>query len=355
MQRNEYENVMREISILQRLKHPNIVNLFEVINDEEDDYIYLVMEYLSGGSVLSKQQSSVCLEEPIARTYFVDIASGLEYRTSLFLNYALTLAKRDLIAPLSKLANDANPLRLCLQFLPTVHTTRTAMVSLEIKPTNRASLFLHRIFIAFLPSSASFILSLVHANHVIHRDIKPDNIVLTGDGKVAKICDFSVSHVFEDGDDRLSSSAGAPAFLAPELVSVRGQSHGKATDIWALGVTLFYFVFGTCPFLGMSIPAIYERIQHQELEFPSALPNGTAPSKDLQDILQRLLTKDPKKRITMRDIRKHPWCAKEFSRRPTPTQSPALATPATAASIARVKKTPIRVSSEPALLSQSLN
>lgn len=82
LQRNEYENVMREISILQRLKHPNIVNLFEVINDEEDDYIYLVMENLSGGSVLSKQQASVCLEEPIARTYFVDIASGLEYRTS---------------------------------------------------------------------------------------------------------------------------------------------------------------------------------------------------------------------------------------------------------------------------------
>lgn len=178
---------------------------------------------------------------------------------------------------------------------------------------------------------------------------------MTGDAKVAKICDFSVSHVFEDGDDRLSSSAGAPAFLAPELVSVRGQSHGKATDIWALGVTLFYFVFGTCPFLGMSIPAIYERIQHQELEFPITLPNGAAPSKDLQDILQRLLTKDPKKRMTMREIRKHPWCAKEFARRPTPTQAPAPAMPATAAPIARVKNTPIRVASQPAPLSQSLN
>lgn len=195
----------------------------------------------------------------------------------------------------------------------------------------------------------------VHANHVIHRDIKPDNIVLTGDGKVAKICDFSVSHVFEDGDDRLSSSAGAPAFLAPELVSVRGQSHGKATDIWALGVTLYYFVFGTCPFLGMSIPAIYERIQHQELEFPMTLPNGAIPSKDLQDLLQKLLTKDPKKRITMRDIRKHPWCAKEFSRRPALSQAHTPSTPAIAAPIARVKKTPVRVSSEPSLVSQSLN
>jgi [calcium/calmodulin-dependent protein kinase] kinase len=153
-------------------------------------------------------------------------------------------------------------------------------------------------------------------NHVIHRDIKPDNIVLTGDAKTAKICDFSVSHVFEDNDDRLSSSAGAPAFLAPELVSVRGQSHGKATDIWALGVTLYYFVYGTCPFLGPSIPAIYEKIQNQELSLPPVLPNGDAPSAYLQDLLHRLLTKDPKRRASMKDIRKHPWCSALFKDRP---------------------------------------
>lgn len=81
LQRNEYENVLREIRILQKLKHPNIVHLFEVINDEEDDYIYLIMEYLSGGSILSKQQASISLSEEVARNYFVDIACGLEYRT----------------------------------------------------------------------------------------------------------------------------------------------------------------------------------------------------------------------------------------------------------------------------------
>jgi serine/threonine protein kinase len=235
LQRNEYENVLREIRILQRLKHPNIVQLYEVINDEEDDYIYLVMEYLSGGSILSKQQKLLCLDEKTALNYFVDISCGLEY---------------------------------------------------------------------------------LHMNHVIHRDIKPDNIVLTGDGKTAKICDFSVSHVFEDNDDRLSSSAGAPAFLAPELVSVRGQSHGKPTDIWALGVTLYYFVFGTCPFLGPSVPAIYEQIQNQVLVLPALLPNGKAPSLPLQDLLHRLLTKDPKRRIAMKDIRRHPWCSELFAKRP---------------------------------------
>jgi len=236
LQRNEYENVLREIRILQRLKHSNIVQLYEVINDEEDDYIYLVMEYLSGGSILSKQQKTLCIDEETAKRYFVDISCGLEY---------------------------------------------------------------------------------LHMNHVIHRDIKPDNIVLTGDEKIAKICDFSVSHVFEDNDDRLSSSAGAPAFLAPELVSVRGQSHGKPTDIWALGVTLYYFIYGTCPFLGASVPAIYEQIQHQDLVLPALQPNGQTPSAELQDLLHKLLTKDPKRRITMKDIRKHPWCSSMFVKRPS--------------------------------------
>jgi serine/threonine protein kinase len=269
LQRNEYENVLREIRILQKLKHPNIVQLYEVINDEDDDYIYLVMEYLSGGSILSKQQTILCLDEKVALSYFVDISCGLEYRTrylnmSFHFNHILSGKKKNVLSNIS--------------------------------------------FIAFLSS--------VHINHVIHRDIKPDNIVLTGDSKIAKICDFSVSHVFEDNDDRLSSSAGAPAFLAPELVSVRGQSHGKPTDVWALGVTLYYFVFGTCPFLGPSVPAIYEKIQNQDLELPLLLPNGHAPSIHLQDLLHRLLTKDPKRRITMKDIRKHPWCSGLFSKRP---------------------------------------
>lgn len=81
LQRNEYENVLREIRILQRLKHSNIVQLYEVINDEEDDYIYLVMEYLSGGSILSKQQKTLCIDEETAKRYFVDISCGLEYCT----------------------------------------------------------------------------------------------------------------------------------------------------------------------------------------------------------------------------------------------------------------------------------
>lgn len=145
----------------------------------------------------------------------------------------------------------------------------------------------------------------VHKNRIIHRDIKPDNILLTGDASTAKICDFSVSHVFEDDDDRLTNSAGAPAFLAPELVSNNGNSHGKATDVWALGVTLYYLIFGKCPFHGKSVPQIYERIQRQMLKFPREV------TPELKDLIQRMLEKNPSKRITIPEIKKHPWCKLE--------------------------------------------
>ena len=70
-------------------------------------------------------------------------------------------------------------------------------------------------------------LSAVHYQKIIHRDIKPSNLLLGDDGHV-KIADFGVSNQFEGNDARLSSTAGTPAFMAPEAISDSGQSfNGK--------------------------------------------------------------------------------------------------------------------------------
>lgn len=78
------------------------------------------------------------------------------------------------------------------------------------------------------------LLSAVHCQKIVHRDIKPSNLLLGDDGHV-KIADFGVSNQFEGNDAQLSSTAGTPAFMAPEAISDSGQSFsGKVTRrAWA--------------------------------------------------------------------------------------------------------------------------
>ena len=104
----------------------------------------------------------------------------------------------------------------------------------------------------------------MHAQGIVHRDIKPDNLLLDAND-VLKIVDFGVSEMFTKEDDRLKSSNGSPAFASPEL-SVAGGGHvsGKAADIWAMGVTLYALIYGCLPFTNYNVLELYENIRHQE-------------------------------------------------------------------------------------------
>lgn len=100
-------------------------------------------------------------------------------------------------------------------------------------------------------SCACKALEYLHYNQVAHRDIKPDNILLTEDRRVCKLVDFGVSAIAKPGDDRTESTVGTPAFRSPEMCTVK---HGKistfAADIWALGVTTYCMLTGRLPFKG---------------------------------------------------------------------------------------------------------
>ena len=164
----------------------------------------------------------------------------------------------------------------------------------------------------------------VHAQGVVHRDIKPDNLLLTEDD-VLKIVDFGVSEMFEKTSDmRTTKSAGSPAFMPPELcVAKHGDISGKAADIWSMGVSLYCLRFGRIPFERPGVLELYEAIKHDPIDFK--------PVDDPQfvDLMEKILEKDPQKRITMRELRvrypcfywnsftnttqNHPWVTKDGS------------------------------------------
>ncbi|KAF2077666.1 hypothetical protein CYY_001054 [Polysphondylium violaceum] len=77
---NAFDGVLREIAIMKKLNHPNVVKLFEVINDPTEECLYIVMEYIEGGAIMSCSDfSNWPMSENLARKYFRDIVSGLEY------------------------------------------------------------------------------------------------------------------------------------------------------------------------------------------------------------------------------------------------------------------------------------
>ncbi|KAF9300747.1 hypothetical protein BGZ74_007545 [Mortierella antarctica] len=142
----------------------------------------------------------------------------------------------------------------------------------------------------------------LHEHDIIHRDIKPDNLLRSQDGTL-KIVDFGVSEMFnKKGDDLTKKSAGSPAFMAPELCRPdHGEVSGRATDIWSMGVTLYCVRYGHLPFISSNIIDLNRFIRNNDFEMPGER------DQRFMDLMKRLLEKDPAKRITIDELRNDPW------------------------------------------------
>lgn len=150
----------------------------------------------------------------------------------------------------------------------------------------------------------------LHAQGIAHRDIKPDNLLLSSD-LVLKIVDFGVSEMFEVIEDQKISQSGSPAFMSPELCrGSRETKFLKPSDIWSMGVTLFCLKFGTLPYGETNIIELCAQIIN---EVPDILNPEFEYNKrhlcddNLLDLFSRIFEKDPDKRITMNELREHPW------------------------------------------------
>ncbi len=143
-------------------------------------------------------------------------------------------------------------------------------------------------------------LAFAHARGVIHRDLKPDNVVVaTGERgqQIVKLLDFGFARVEDDSDDQLSMQAkdvfGTPTYMAPEQAT-SDYEVSPATDLYALGVIFWELLTGRPPFTGKSGTAIV--VQHVTKALPPFRSRyETVP--DLLELLQRALEKEPSRRF----------------------------------------------------------
>ncbi|XP_037416996.1 carbon catabolite-derepressing protein kinase-like [Triticum dicoccoides] len=137
-----------------------------------------------------------------------------------------------------------------------------------------------------------------HRNMVVHRDLKPENLLLDSKYNV-KLADFGLSNVMHDGHF-LKTSCRTPNYAAPEVIS--GELYaGPEVDVWSCGVILYALLCGAVPFDDDNIPKLFEKIKGGFYILPNHL------SDLAMDLIARMLIVDPMKRITIREIRDHPW------------------------------------------------
>ncbi|XP_067412812.1 serine/threonine-protein kinase PAK 4 isoform X2 [Emydura macquarii macquarii] len=147
-------------------------------------------------------------------------------------------------------------------------------------------------------------LSVLHAQGVIHRDIKSDSILLTHDGKV-KLSDFGFCAQVNKEVPRRKSLVGTPYWMAPELIS--RLPYGPEVDIWSLGVMVIEMVDGEPPYFNEPPLKAMKMIRDN---LPPKLKNVHKVSPSLKGFLDRLLVRDPVQRASANELLKHPFLTK---------------------------------------------
>lgn len=278
MQKVTAEDKMRqEIEIMRHLYHRNVVLLFEVLEenanagrDDPDDEgrVCMVQEYMEGGATMMCDDETGLFKRPSWRVG-ADRGGGEGARM-----------------------------------------TRGGNVYSEMEAK------------ALFRDLAEGLLYL-HDRGVIHRDVKPDNLLLYENGTL-RICDFgcarrvsaasrsegwdpsspsvAATSTQAEEEELLTDSVGTYMFHSPESVSGDGAPYsGRAADAWAAACTLYGWTFGHLPFYDEGLEQLFAKIREEEVEV------GRAVSAELASLLRGMLAKDPSRRIGLRAALEHPW------------------------------------------------
>ncbi|KAJ3424141.1 protein kinase [Anaeramoeba flamelloides] len=288
------KQLCNELFILQHLKHPNVVEFYEEF--ENDTYWFIITEYINGGELFDYLITHTRLKESLTRKFVSQLVLGFaaqkkyQNRKSISMSYKFSQVGLETAISHcdSLLFVQAGTLLLC--------TRAVSHVGPTVKENN------------FYYGTEYF-----HSKNIAHRDLKLENLLLTQDLNL-KIIDFGLSH-FSPNNVLLSTFCGTPTYTAPEILqSIKYD--GKKSDIWSIGVIIYVLTVGKFPFASKNANKLYNKIITGSYLLPSFL------SVELRDLIQRMLKTDPSSRISMSEIKNHPWFHTQFSEKKSLNMAP---------------------------------
>ncbi|GAM18589.1 hypothetical protein SAMD00019534_017640 [Acytostelium subglobosum LB1] len=160
-------------------------------------------------------------------------------------------------------------------------------------------------FIQKVAAQILLALHYLHSNRIIHRDIKPQNILIGCDGAM-KLCDFGFAKFIGGPSANTPMSTtikGTPLYLAPEVV--QETPYDNRADLWSFGIILYELYAGHPPWSSTNLYSLVQLIVNSSLKLPATLH----PQSDFASLLQGLLAKDPEERLNWPDLLRHPFIA----------------------------------------------
>jgi len=147
-----------------------------------------------------------------------------------------------------------------------------------------------------------------HSEGVVHRDLKPENLLLD-DQFTLKIADFGFSNIVCSAHKLMFTECGTPGYMAPEMIRNPKGYDGMKADIWACGVILFIMLAGFPPFQKPDLSDWWfnKLVNGKHALFWQAHSRSAYFSDQTKDFLNKILNPDPEKRISIADMKKHPW------------------------------------------------